>query len=120
MNWTESTLRAWEPRSPSPELRGKIFGAKTPAADQGAFDFGPLWSRWAAPAIGCFALVAGITQARLGTEASPLAPRSATQGLDHSQMNSIPLTRVEWAFGAEERPAAAAPALLLATNFINR
>jgi hypothetical protein len=73
-----------------------------------------------APAIGCFALVAGITQARLGTEAAPLTPGAATRGLDHSQMNNIPLTRVEWAFGADGRPGSAAPALLLATNFINR
>lgn len=72
-----------------------------------------------APALGCLALALAITQPPPRTAAErPL--HLPSHALDHSQMNSVPSTRVEWVFGREQLPAATPPALILATNFINR
>ena len=110
-NSTEQTMKAWQPRRPSPELRARIFVseelATTPASAPVEFDWAGL-TRWLAPAVGCFALLIGMsgnpeTRLPLGSIGSISGQElaiSIAAGHRDFPKNNVPSKSLEWTFGA--------------------
>jgi hypothetical protein len=88
------------------------------------------FSRWLVPVVGCFL----VAMASLGTRTAPQALVRSTNDLFpesnkssyaayvganvfHSEMNSVPVTRVEWNFGSAAKSSARS-VLQLTTNWM--
>jgi hypothetical protein len=107
-------LRKWAPRAPSPELKEKIFRSPDSEAASPLFSAGD-FTRWLAPALGCFLLVVASLPARFqarslhaftNSQFSTAPSRSQTASNlfysrtpEHSDVNSVPCKHLEYNFG---------------------
>lgn len=124
-------MRDLKPRIPSPDLKERIFSPRelVPAEPALTFSLADV-TRWLVPVMGCFL----VALASLGTRTAPqafvrstndLLPQSGKSAyaayvganLFHSEMNSVPVTRVERNFGPA-RESSARGVLQLTTNLM--
>lgn len=127
----ENQLKDWKPRGPSPELKKRIFTAPAATVPEAGVTFSLSdFTRWLAPAMGCFMLAVatldpGTTQPFLIGSTNDLLPESnkarysayVAARMFHSEMNSVPVTRVEMNFGGGVA-AKAQGVLQLTTNLM--
>jgi hypothetical protein len=113
LNSWETTLRQWKPRRPSADLEARIFAVEIDESI-GRLDWHDAW-RWFVPALGCFILaIASLNPHPAGFHGGSatnnpfrdfnlgsLKVANYSPAESHSELNSVPKTKIESTFGTE-------------------